>query len=272
MNEFDKLKIGFVLALLGTILAVHPIVQEYRSVGFQMFALEFTVWRAYVVMAAMLSLAVYLYAVNIVWERPFSSLQQAGHVTYAASLLVVPAYLLAWVGLAGGTNASRLFQNPTTKQILGPLLGTFGGAVVAVLAQKLFAQLREREKAAVARVLGIEEAGHIVRAHEMLAVGHHDLAVIEAYRAVEASLRRALVESGVAPTQAGPLQLNDQALKAMLVPAEAAPLLEDLRVVRNHAVHRTEPVSAEQARRVVSLATEVLAKVRYPSLERDDER
>jgi HEPN domain-containing protein len=271
MNEFDKLKIGFVMALLGTILAVHPIVHEYRSAGFHMFGVAFTVWRAYVSLAATLALAVYLYAVNVVRERPFSLLQRAGHVTYAVGLSILPAYLLAWLGLELGAGASTILKSPAAQPFIGHLLASLGGAVAAVLAMALFSQLRTREKATVARLLGVEEAGHIVRARQMLGAGHHDLAVIEAYRAVEAALRRAIVESGASPTLSGPRQLIDQALKATLVAADAKPNLEGLRVARNHAVHSTVLVQKEEAERIVSVAADVLAKVRYPSLENEDE-
>ena len=272
MSEFDKLKIGFVLALLGTVFAVHPIAQEYRSLGYTIIRIDFTVWRLYVAMSATLSLAVYFYALNMARERPLSVVQTAGHVAYALSLLLVPAYLVVWAAIPVGTAIGSVLRLPGVGGVASGILGALIVAASAFYTQRLSKRFREREARSVASQFTAEEADHAARAGQMLTARHYDLAVIESGRAIEAALRRGLVERGIEPTRAGLRQLVQQALDKDVVPKEALSHLEKIRVARNHAVHSAEPIDAARAEAIVELTTTVLAMVRYPLMDADNEQ
>ena len=132
MTEFTKLKITFALALLGTLFALHPLLDRFADWGFLYLGYDLKVFYAYSLTSGLLSLCVYLYAVTLLNDRPHSWCERTGNSTYALAILVVPIYAglylsaklaervavshLAWaapvvaLGLgAGGSHCRRLW-------------------------------------------------------------------------------------------------------------------------------------------------------------------
>lgn len=266
MTEFDKLKIGFVLALLGTVFALHPIVQQYQSVGYEVFSLHLTLWRAYVTFALSLSTAVYLYAITVLTARPLSWVQRAGDAVYALSLLIMPTFFVGWLAIG----LAALVRRQLIREVLAHVLTLLVGLVGSLLADVIFRRLGWREKKATVRQLTQQEADHMRRADQMLTSKHYDLVAIESARAIEAALRRALVETGLVAKYRGLGQLVEHAIRREVISANARNLLDEIRHARNMAVHSVEPIPEETARNVADSARRILAMVRYPSEETDD--
>src|SRR3954453_13496000 len=92
MTEFTKLKISFILALMGTLFALHPFIDRFSDRGFTYLGYDLKVFYAYSLTAGLLSLCVYSYAVTLLSERPHSWCERTGNSTYALAVLVVPVY------------------------------------------------------------------------------------------------------------------------------------------------------------------------------------
>src|SRR4051812_34522447 len=92
MTEFTKMKIGFALALLGTLFALHPFLERYSELGFLYMSYDLKIFHAYALTAGLLSLCVYLYAVTLMSNRPHSPFERMGNSSYALAILILPFY------------------------------------------------------------------------------------------------------------------------------------------------------------------------------------
>ncbi len=272
MREFDKLKIGFVLALLGTVFALHPIVSDYRTLGYQILGFNLTIWRVYVVFAVLLSLSVYLYAINIITEKPLSIVLDIGNLIYAISLLLIPTYIVIWLGLLFVDTFVKISNQYEINKLLKLIISALIGVVSGFIGRGVFVRIVRREKKFAVRQYTSEEADHIKRAEEMLLARHYDLAVIEAARSIEAALRRALFQAGISVKTQGMRVLVDYAIKKGVIPSNSKPLLEEVRIARNNAVHSINPISEQVATNVTDATRRILSMVSYSNeIDKTDE-
>ncbi len=93
MNEFTKTKIHFTLALLGSLFALHPFLQQFEDVGFWYLGHYLKLSYGYVLLAGLLALCVYLYAMTLVSERPHSWLERLGNYCYGLAIMSLPFYV-----------------------------------------------------------------------------------------------------------------------------------------------------------------------------------
>jgi hypothetical protein len=92
MTEFTKLKITFALALLGTLFALHPLLDRFADWGFLYLGYDLKVFYAYSLAAGLRSVCVELYAVTLLNNRPHSWCERTGNSTYTLAILVGPIY------------------------------------------------------------------------------------------------------------------------------------------------------------------------------------
>jgi len=196
MTEFTKLKIGFALALLGTLFALHPFLDRFDERGFLYLGYDLKILYPYALTAGLLSLCVYCYAVALLGERPHSWFERTGNHAYALAVLVVPVYgglylsakLAEWVALSHVAWAA-----PTVAIGLG-----IGWIVLSqLLAWRIRHRLGERDREAKIASLAKHEAESLNRARDLFENEHFDLSVIEAWRALEARLRQILLDRRV---------------------------------------------------------------------------
>ena len=86
MTEFTKQKMGFALALLGTLFALHPFLDRFADRGFLYLGYDLKLFYAYSLTAGLLSLSVYLYGMTLLNDRPHSLLEKAGKKKEAQEL------------------------------------------------------------------------------------------------------------------------------------------------------------------------------------------
>ena len=72
MPDFVKTKIGFALSLLGSLFAINTFVKDFTNVGFSFFGIFLGLRLFYFLTMVLLGITVYIYAVDLVSERPFS--------------------------------------------------------------------------------------------------------------------------------------------------------------------------------------------------------
>jgi hypothetical protein len=104
------------------------------------------------------------------------------------------------------------------------------------------------------------ESASLKRAQEMFTDGHYDLSVIEAWRALEARLRRALVQRHVHGHFEEWNDLRDAAHAAALLAKVPLTALDTLRDHWRTAVG-VEPVTREQALEALGTTRSVLATI-----------
>jgi HEPN domain-containing protein len=197
MAEFTKLKIGFALALLGTLFALHPLLDRAPDLGFFYLGYHLKVLHAYALTSGLLGICVYLYAVTLLNDHPHSWGERAGNSIYGLAIMVLPIYggLFLSAALAERVSVSHVAWAAPAVAVG---LGSGWIALSQVVAWRIRRRLGERDRASKMEQLASQEAQSLEQARTLLEGEHFDLCVVESWRALEARLRRALLSRRVA--------------------------------------------------------------------------
>jgi hypothetical protein len=262
MNEFTKTKIHFTLALLGSLFALHPFLQEFEDRGFLYMGYFLKVSYGYLAFAGLLALCVYLYGVTLVSERPHSWLERLGNYCYGLAIMSLPFY--AGLYLAS-LLADRLGQSHLAWAAPGAAIGLgIGWFVLSQLfAWFLRGRLGRQDRSAKVEQFAREEVKALADAQELLAGEHYDLAVMRAYRAVEARLRRVLLGRGVNLSAGDPDGLITAAKRAGLLRESVLTQFQDLRRHWQVAVGNV-PLTKEGGAAALAATRDILAAIPVP--------
>jgi hypothetical protein len=257
MTDFTKTKMHFALALLGTLFAVHEMVPKYGHLGFPYLNVPITFLQVYALMAILLALTVYCYAVSLLSEKHAPRAEKVGNYLYALSILIVPLYGLLY--------ASSVLAREVGEEhwaVTGPSVAV-GLAILWLVASQLIAfRLRERlgdqdRKAKLEQIVEQEIMG-LKRSQEMMAESHYDLGVIEAWKAIEARLRRVLLMRGHGSRMDSADRLIDAAARAGILSEAGRKLLDEVRREWTVAIS-TEPLGRDAAEHAVQSARQLLS-------------
>jgi hypothetical protein len=259
MTEFTKTKIHFALALLAAIFALNPFLQRWEDAGFSYLGFEVKLFYAYVLVAGLLSLSVYCFGLTLFSERPHAGMERLGNYFYALAAMVIP--------LAGGLYVSALLAERVGQSHLAwaaPGLALGLGVAWLLLSQLLAwlvrGRLSRQDQTVKLEQLAKQEITSANRAGELFASEHYDLSVIEAWRAIDARLRRVLLQRGVTVGTAGPDRLIQAVKRARMVGTSTFALLQELKGHWNVAMS-SEPLAREAAQAALSDVRYLLATI-----------
>lgn len=257
MTEFAKEKIAFAIGLLAVVFTLTPLLGSYGSAGFLLVGLRIEVRQLYLFLSATLGLAVYFYGLQFMTGRRMRFAAVAGDVFYALAMVgpLLFASLFLTVLFAGA--AARLFATVSILPVLEGIISSIAGAGAMWTWFQLRATLDRKQKHSEAFSREQQEISQLKRAEELLRSGHNDLAIVEAFRALELA----------APTlipKLGSLDLKKKHREWFQIltdrlPTELRAQLESVRNRRNQAAHGVEPISATAAQEAVRTISRVLA-------------
>ncbi len=257
MTEFTKLKITFALALLGTLFALHPLLDRYADWGFVYLGYNLKVFHVYSLTSGLLSLCVYLYAVTLLNDRPHSWCEQTGNSTYALAILIVPIYAGLYVSamLAEQVAVSHVaWAAPAVA--LG--LGAGWVAFSQLIAWRIRHRLGEQDRVSKMAQLANQEIESLNRARELFDSQHYDLCVVESWRALEARLRQVLLNRGIVTDPANSQDVIHVAVKKGILKEPTLGVVAELKRHWMVAVS-TEPLSRDAANESLSAVRHVLS-------------
>lgn len=258
MDEFSKTKTAFAAGFLAVLLAGEPALRRFFPLPISVIGLTIHLEQIFWATTAMIALSVYLTGVRLVSVAPRPGIEKFSNLCYGIAVLLPPA---AIVGYVVSEFASRVFVGPVGTFIAGAIVGvTVGGSLIVGLIRVT----KVLEFASVnARVEMYEkiEATQFTRAEELFKQGHFDLAVIDAFRSLEAALRRKLVSEGIASGTSPSASLVATAVRTGLLPESQLKELQEIQRIRNRAAHSATSVSADEAERVLKGTSALLAKI-----------
>jgi HEPN domain-containing protein len=259
MTEFAKMKISFALALLGTLFALHPFVDRFAERGFLYLGYDLKILYAYSLIAGLLSLCVYCYAVAMTTERVHSRLEKLGNYSYAMAVMTLPIYgglylasLLAW----------QFRYSHIAWAAPAMAIGFGGGGFILSqwVAWRLRGRLGEQDRVAKIEHLARQERQALSQARDLFANEHYDLSVVEAWRAIEARLGQVLLSRRIVARSNRPHALFDLAIRKGIIHEPVLGMLEELKRHWNIAVS-IDPLTRSSASEALSAARHILATV-----------
>ena len=259
MTDFTKTKITFVLALLGTLFTLHPLVDQFGDWGYEYLGVPLRVFHVFVAFSVLLALSVYFYALVLLSERPHSWSERTGNTCYALALMVLPLY--------GGLYSANLLADRVGHSHLAwaaPAVAVTLGVVWLVVSQLAAWMLRNhlsrQDRASTAERFASDEIASLARAREMFEHEHYDLSVIEAWRAVEARLRRVLLARQIACRGQSSTAIVAAATRAGVLRESVLSLVDELRCAWDVAVS-VVPLSREAADSALAATRGILATI-----------
>jgi hypothetical protein len=278
MTEFTKTKIHFALALLGTLFAIHPYIARWEHTGFTYLGYPLEIFHAYALTGGLLALSVYFYATALLSERTSTRAERVGNYLYAIGILVFPlfgVFYLSSVGERWLLDSQILEQWIPADRLsgAGPIaaagLAIFWLLVSQLLAWRLRKRLGDQDYTAKVKQLAEEEFAALNKANEMQHGNHYDLAVIQAWKALDARLRQAFLLRGMAVNNADAPTLIAKAERAKILTGKSREQVEDLRRQWNIAVS-TEPLTRDAAEKALAAARDILSTIALPSSGKDN--
>jgi hypothetical protein len=277
MTEFTKTKIHFALALLGTLFAVHPYIREWEHNYFEYLGYKLEIFHAYGLTGGLLALAVYFYATSLLSERTSTRAERVGNYLYAIGILVFPLYGVLFLSslFEIWLNESKLVAQWIPAERLsgvGPIaaaaIGIFWLLLSQLLAWRLRNRLSDQDHTAKVKQLAEEEFNALNQAQEMARGNHYDLAVVQAWKALEARMRQVLLLRGVSLNNTDPQTMIAKAERAGILTGKSREQVEDLRRQWNIAVS-TEPLTREAAEKALAAARDILSTIALPGPGKD---
>ncbi len=264
MNEFTKLKIGFALALLGAVFAVTPIVTPYLSIGYTLFGFKISIKWAFLALSILLGVSVYFYALTLLSSKSqFELARNAGHWIYALALLVPPFYIALYLVSLLSLLVDRVLKAPGFTRGLEILLSAVAGIVANILSAFIFRIFRNRDKAEKVEQLAHTENRVLSRAKSLFDDGYYEMVVIEVWRAIEASISRALMISGYTRKPPVGIRAIEYAKSNGILRESLFEQLDFVRILRNKSAHTDYKVTMDEAQRVLTISDKVISTLRY---------
>jgi HEPN domain-containing protein len=227
MADFIKTKLQAALALLGMLFALRPFVDDIQNVGFAVLDVRINLLHVLAGMAGLLAVSVHCFAFDMLRVRPISLVERLGNLAFGLAVLALPAFGVGW----GLTELGRfLAEKYALPQLVWATPAVLAGLFVAWLLFAILIRVRLTRQDRVHQhdTLNEAESTALKRAQEMFDHGHYDLSAIEAFRGLEARLRRALLRKGVHGHYEDWNELRDAAHEAGLLAKVPPSALDDL--------------------------------------------
>jgi hypothetical protein len=251
MGDFVKEKIAFAVALLAVLFTTSAFVANTSALSIDVFGADVHLRHLYYFVSGGLGLSVYCYGLRFISERPPRWVEAVGNALYAVSLIAPLAYVSLWMLL----RVSAAVADIAPRAIPGALATIIGlgvGALGSVVADRVRRALDRRDIASEKSTQEAQGVALLERARRLLDSGNPDLAVVEAYKAVEVAFS---IKHGAGRTKQGamwPPEFSD-------FPQDLRERFAELRQLRNAAAHGASDISSTQAKQALDTADHVLA-------------
>jgi HEPN domain-containing protein len=259
MNQPRNEKILFALTLLAALFTLQPILNSFKTLGYSVGAVNFTFAGLYAFIALLLGIAVYFYAIHYVTEWLSFFWQRVADLFYAAALIVFPLYFVLWAAIA--ILQLGIWNRPGFQRGASWLVAATSILFLIVFSYRIGRRLSAREKEVTVTRLRSQEIDDFERASRTFKAGDYDLVVLELYRSVEAALKKLLFSRQISAGDRQLLGLLNTARKHQLISEDTARLIDDLRLLRNEAVHSTKPIDRDAAEAAMNNAKAILSAI-----------
>lgn len=255
MNDFVKHKIAFAVAFLAVLFSISPLLKDFGGYGFYIFDLFLSINSLYLTVSIVFSLSVYAFGIQFLSEKGIGLASLVGNFLYALALIIPAAYSALAVSIFIINASEKYIGNFSIEHIsstISIILAIYSSSVTFKLKDRLV----KKEKDSVSDQLSKEETLFMRRAQELMRIKSYDLAIVEAFKAIEVSARKALIDKGL---YFYPGKWVSEIQKNKLLPHDLINGLNEIRQARNIAAHGLEPLSAETAKAMMPIASRIVA-------------
>jgi hypothetical protein len=263
MNELDKLKIGFAIALLAGLFTLGPLVNE-SNFSFLLFTIDIKLTYIYWFFVAILSLSVYFYALTLVKiEKANNIFQSLGNWTYAIALLYPPFVITIYLISLLSNIIAPILKSSSVTFIIGIILGTMSSIIASILVNKIQVKFKKEGDKESAERIKSKEINSLEKSKILYQSEFYDLVIVELWNTVELSFKRVFLQKAIPFSPKSSIQIIDTIRKNKLLPTTLIDELEQLRIHRNKAAHPTDDllISKQLADKALKTTEKILIAI-----------
>ena len=269
MEQFIKERIGFSLALLGVVLALHPFVKDNPDFGFTILNIPFLVKHFYLAFSLFLGTAVYFYGVQYLKVRWLSFTEKIGTACFLLAILTPVTYVSIFIFsnlfLLIGNIAQQQWLNKALS-ISSVLLSIIGTIVGYFFGQRSLMKREKEEKISKTTQKGIS---FIETAQRMISAGLYGPALIQLFSSIMLNIRKALFAEQAETQRMADFKVLEYAVKKGILPQDIVSQVHELRQFRNQLAHAHNEeeleITKEQAESYLNLSRKIASRFQSES-------
>jgi HEPN domain-containing protein len=260
-------KVTFVIAFTSVVLAVAPFKDALNKIIFDFGFISCSLLLLFYISFGFLVLSVYFYALDYTrygfkfldrLSLLFKGMQILANTFYFVAIFSPFIYFIIWL-------AVKILKAIPYFNIQLPQISNYLSLIISVLVAGIstFVSWRQYKYSHVAQEEQLEQSASTAStiALNLVEKRKWNLAIIEAYRSLELSITKKLIESGIDAERIPFYRLTKILLDLGVFTKEDFNNLIFIRELRNKAVHSSEEFGEEQALSVIKLINEILPKL-----------
>lgn len=261
MNDLFKTKIGFIIGLLAVVFTVKPIIDDYSTFGFYIAEYNITTSLIYKVFTSLLCVSVYCISIQFVFPKARKVLLTAIDIFYAASLALPFLFALIWaaVFIVNKINIHYEIKKENIQATID-ILGLAASMLSILLASMSFIKLNKTRLLSENKDYINNTIIQLERAHELFNSQMYDLAVLEAFKIIESTLRELTSIFGITEHK-NIISLINECQRLELLDKSDIDLIHMIRKKRNVSAHLVDSIDKDSALQVLHLSSLLIKKL-----------
>lgn len=144
MIDFARAKIVFALAMAGILFAIHPLIRDHGTAGFEFFGIILQFQVLYYTFLGLLGCTVYFYAVDFLYENPMNFANRVGNLFYAIALLFPPVFAVVALSITVAEAIVWISDSPLAGEVSKIAFTIIAGTAGLLIARGLSLRMNQR--------------------------------------------------------------------------------------------------------------------------------
>lgn len=240
--------------------AINPLVNKYGEISYLIFGIGISINFIYLVFCSLLGCSVYFYAIGLVGEKAFFEYSnKIGHVTYALALISPPLFIILYPVSITVTFVVEFTKSLAFSKFIESALSSSVVGTATFISGFIFKTFLQKDKSEKVEKLANQENQLLTRSKELYDQNYYDLALIESWKSIEISLRKAFISIGEKHQPKTMRAIIGLAISKKLITHNQGVELIEISKIRNEAVHSERNVNQEEASRALILSEKIIA-------------
>jgi len=262
MDEFTKTKIGYTVALLAVAFTIYPLIESYKTVGFNFFEIKITIKNTYFLAVSLLGIAVYFISLQFISTKQIDYFDKASNFAYALSLSIPALFISLWLLVI----LAEWMSNVVTyvpEIFWNFLAGLITGLIGMSFATHINKSLKSKDAESKQEESRRQEIAFLSRAEQLIKDGHYDLSLLESGKIIELALRQTITLMTGESKLYSMYNLIQRIRKLHVITEDDIQKIDQVRVLRNNTSHLDTEITKEQAITSVHVAKRLVKALSY---------
>ncbi|MGV2883616.1 HEPN domain-containing protein [Paenibacillus taichungensis] len=261
MTDFTKVKVGYALALLAALFSLNPLLEKMGGNGFELFGIKLEIDVFYYLIICLLGLAVYIYSIGFITEKPLSYFEKIGNAIYASSVMVPLLYFILWLLSLIGSFFEMILKTNYSELVFSILSAIITSIVTGISFYLVNKRMNIKDRNSISEQYERKEINLIKDAETLYNLGMYSATVMHAFSSLEYLVRKLIAEKGM--QKDNNVKLFDYAIDKGLIPIDLQTDINTIRTIRNRAAHPTTDgeINQAEAKSVMNITKKVMNSI-----------